>query len=146
MQSLQERPDGAADVAPNANLSVTFSEPVGETTASAYLGFYSDSLDSNQITDYLIRVVQPKLQSVAGVTQVHGADVWVDLAPDAPLPEAVRWDRGPSPIEADALVTQTPTAPPTPAATAGPVLVVGAGLLGASIGRGLVTPTGTGRD
>jgi len=34
-------------------------------------------------------------------------------------------------------VTQTPTAPPTPAATAGPVLVVGAGLLGASIGLGL---------
>ena len=34
-------------------------------------------------------------------------------------------------------MTQTPTAPPTPAATAGPVLVVGAGLLGASIGLGL---------
>ena len=34
-------------------------------------------------------------------------------------------------------MTQTPTAPPTPAATAGPVLVVGAGLLGASIGHGL---------
>jgi prephenate dehydrogenase len=34
-------------------------------------------------------------------------------------------------------VTQTPTAPPPPAATAGPVLVVGAGLLGASIGLGL---------
>lgn len=42
---------------------------------------------------------------VAGVTQVHGADVWIDLAPAAELPAAVRWDGGPSPIEADALVT-----------------------------------------
>lgn len=44
---------------------------------------------------------------VAGVTQVHGADVWFDLhaGTDAPLPDSVRWDRGPSPIEADALVS-----------------------------------------
>lgn len=42
---------------------------------------------------------------VAGVTQVHGADVWFDLAPGTTLPDAVRWDTGPSPIDADALVT-----------------------------------------
>jgi len=35
--------------------------------ASIYLGFSSDVLDQNQITDYLTRVVQPKLSSVAGV-------------------------------------------------------------------------------
>ncbi len=40
---------------------------VGETTASAYLGFYSDTLEANQITDYLVRVVQPKLSTVPGV-------------------------------------------------------------------------------
>lgn len=39
----------------------------GESTDSMYLGFYSDTLPSNKITDYLIRVVQPKLQTVAGV-------------------------------------------------------------------------------
>lgn len=43
---------------------------------------------------------------VAGVTQVHGADVWVDLRGGAELPGDVRWDGGDaSPIEADALVT-----------------------------------------
>jgi polyphenol oxidase len=42
---------------------------------------------------------------VAGVTQVHGADVWVDLGGGSQLPDDVRWDRGPSPVEADALVT-----------------------------------------
>jgi multidrug efflux pump len=40
---------------------------VGETTASMYLSFYSKELDSNQITDYLTRVVQPKLAAVDGV-------------------------------------------------------------------------------
>jgi YfiH family protein len=42
---------------------------------------------------------------VAGVTQVHGADVWLDLARTDALPADVRWDAGPSPVEADALVT-----------------------------------------
>ncbi|WP_028079920.1 efflux RND transporter permease subunit [Solimonas soli] len=39
----------------------------GETTASMYMAFTSDTLAGNQITDYLIRVVQPKLQTVPGV-------------------------------------------------------------------------------
>src|SRR5688500_20323004 len=40
---------------------------VVESTASAYLGFYSESMYANQITDYLVRVVQPKLSTVPGV-------------------------------------------------------------------------------
>lgn len=40
---------------------------VGQTIDSMYIGFRSDSLAGNQITDYLIRVVQPKLQAVSGV-------------------------------------------------------------------------------
>jgi multidrug efflux pump len=40
---------------------------VGETIDSMYIGFYSKVLPTNKITDYLIRVVQPKLQAVDGV-------------------------------------------------------------------------------
>ena len=40
---------------------------VGQSTASMYLSFYSDQLEANQITDYLTRVVQPRLASVNGV-------------------------------------------------------------------------------
>ncbi|HTG00125.1 MAG TPA: efflux RND transporter permease subunit [Nitrospirota bacterium] len=40
---------------------------VGETIDSMYIGFYSKELPTNKITDYLIRVVQPKLQAVDGV-------------------------------------------------------------------------------
>jgi len=40
---------------------------IGETIDSMYIGFYSKVLPTNKITDYLIRVVQPKLQAVDGV-------------------------------------------------------------------------------
>lgn len=40
---------------------------VGQTIDAMYIGFYSKILETNQITDYLIRVVQPKLQAVEGV-------------------------------------------------------------------------------
>ncbi|CAM2835665.1 efflux RND transporter permease subunit [Rariglobus hedericola] len=35
--------------------------------ASMYLSFYSDTLEPNQVTDYLNRVVQPQLASIKGV-------------------------------------------------------------------------------
>lgn len=44
---------------------------IGETIDSMYMGFYSTDLSGNKITDYLIRVVQPKLQAVAGVQQAE---------------------------------------------------------------------------
>jgi multidrug efflux pump len=40
---------------------------IGETIDSMYIGFSSKVLPTNKITDYLIRVVQPKLQAVDGV-------------------------------------------------------------------------------
>jgi len=40
---------------------------VGQSTAAMYMGFYSDEIPNNAITDYLLRVVKPKLDSVEGV-------------------------------------------------------------------------------
>jgi len=40
---------------------------VGQTIDAMYIGFYSDVLAPNQLTDYLVRAVQPKLQAVQGV-------------------------------------------------------------------------------
>lgn len=57
----------------------------GESTALMYLSFNSDVLTSSQITDYLTRVVQPKLQTVDGVAnaqilggQVFAMRIWLD--------------------------------------------------------------------
>ncbi len=51
---------------PEAQASVITVE-VGETIDAMYLGFNSKVLAPNNITDYLARVVQPKLQAVEGV-------------------------------------------------------------------------------
>jgi multidrug efflux pump len=40
---------------------------VGQSIDAMYIGFNSTVLAPNQITDYIVRVVQPKLQSVPGV-------------------------------------------------------------------------------
>ncbi len=40
---------------------------IGETIDAMYIGFSSSTLAANHITDYLVRTVQPRLQSVEGV-------------------------------------------------------------------------------
>ena len=57
----------------------------GQSFASAYLAFSSDRLSQQQITDYVMRVVQPKLAAVPGVAnpEVFGGQkfsmrVWLD--------------------------------------------------------------------
>ena len=40
---------------------------VGQTIDAMYMGFFSDVLPNNNVTDYLVRVVKPKLDSVEGV-------------------------------------------------------------------------------
>ncbi len=40
---------------------------IGQTIDAMYIGFSSDQLPANNITDYLIRSVQPRLQSVEGI-------------------------------------------------------------------------------
>jgi multidrug efflux pump len=40
---------------------------VGQTTDAMYMGFYSDVLPTNSVTDYLLRVVKPKLDSIEGI-------------------------------------------------------------------------------
>src|SRR5499427_5375566 len=52
---------------PPGSQQPVLSVKVGQTVAAMYIGFASDVLSANQITDYLIRVVQPKLQAVEGV-------------------------------------------------------------------------------
>jgi len=44
---------------------------VGDSTSAMYISFYSDVLERNQITDYLTRVVQPRLNTVAGVQKAR---------------------------------------------------------------------------
>ena len=52
---------------PEAEAPVIELETADTQFAAMYLGFSSADLDQNQITDYLTRVVQPKLSAISGV-------------------------------------------------------------------------------
>lgn len=56
---------------PRASQKPVISVAIGETIDSMYIGFYSKVLSSNKITDYLLRVVQPKLQAINGVQEAE---------------------------------------------------------------------------
>src|SRR5437762_3576176 len=55
------------DLPPEAEAPKIELETADQQFAAIYLGFSSDDLDPNQITDYLGRVVQPKLRAISGV-------------------------------------------------------------------------------
>src|ERR1700690_1966974 len=55
------------DLPPEAEAPIIELETADTQFAAMYIGFSSADLDQNQITDYLTRVVQPKLSAVSGV-------------------------------------------------------------------------------
>jgi len=55
------------DLPPEAEAPIIDLQTADNQFASIYLGFSSDDLDPNQITDYLTRVVQPRLSAISGV-------------------------------------------------------------------------------
>ena len=56
-----------ADLPPEAEIPAINIEPSDAQIAAMYLSFGSTILEDNQVTDYLIRIVQPRLTAIAGV-------------------------------------------------------------------------------
>ncbi|HET6421920.1 MAG TPA: efflux RND transporter permease subunit, partial [Geobacteraceae bacterium] len=59
------------DLPPEAEVPVINIESADSRFASAYLSFSSDLLKQNEITDYLVRVVQPRLSAIQGVQRAE---------------------------------------------------------------------------
>ena len=55
------------DLPPEAEAPIIDLQTADNQFAAIYLGFSSTDLDPNQITDYLTRVVQPRLSAISGV-------------------------------------------------------------------------------
>ena len=80
------------DLPPEAEAPIIQLESSDTQFPAAYLGFSSADLDQNQITDYLVRVVQPKLTAIEGVQRADifgdrtfAMRVWLDPAKMASL-------------------------------------------------------------
>jgi multidrug efflux pump len=73
------------DLPPEAEVPILNIESVESQFASAYLSFSSEFLEQNEITDYLVRIVQPRLSAIRGVqkAEILGARtfamrIWLD--------------------------------------------------------------------
>ena len=60
-----------ADLPPESEVPAIALEPSDGQTAAMYLAFGSDILEDNQVTDYLLRVVQPRLTALPGVQRAE---------------------------------------------------------------------------
>ncbi len=67
LTEINTRVNAVVNELPREAQQPVISVAIGESIDSMYIGFYSTSLPTNKITDYLLRVVQPKLQTVDGV-------------------------------------------------------------------------------
>jgi len=88
------------DLPPESEVPIINVESSDTQFASAYLSFSSDFLEQNEITDYLVRAVQPRLTAIEGVQRadvlggrVFALRVWLQpdrLAAFGISPEEVR--------------------------------------------------------
>ncbi|HSS64815.1 MAG TPA: efflux RND transporter permease subunit, partial [Gammaproteobacteria bacterium] len=85
VSEIQAKVASQRNVLPEEAEDPVIDSTTGDTTALMYLAFYSESVTPSQITDYLLRVVQPKLQAVPGVAKArlignktYALRVWLD--------------------------------------------------------------------
>ena len=85
VSQIQAKVASQLNVLPDAAQNPVIDSTTGDTTALMYLAFYSQEMTLPQITDYLLRVVQPQLQALEGVgkaeifgNQTFAMRVWLD--------------------------------------------------------------------
>ncbi len=66
---IQAKVASQRNVLPAESEDPVITSTTGDSTALMYMAFYSETMQPSQITDYLLRVVQPKLQAVPGVAK-----------------------------------------------------------------------------
>ena len=89
---IQAKVASRLNVLPEAAQNPVIDSTTGDSTALMYLAFYSEQMELPQITDYLLRVVQPQLQALEGVAKAElignktfAMRVWLDPARMAAL-------------------------------------------------------------
>jgi len=84
LAEIQAKVASQRNVLPAAAQDPVITSTTGDSTALMYIAFFSSELKVPQITDYLARVVQPKLQALPGVGQAgllgrkFALRVWLD--------------------------------------------------------------------
>jgi len=82
---IQAKVASQRSVLPDEARDPVITSKTGSTTSLIYMAFFSDTMEPTQITDYLLRVIQPRLQSLEGVGQarllgntVYAMRIWLN--------------------------------------------------------------------
>ena len=82
---IQAKVASRRNVLPEDAQDPVITSQTGDRTALMYMAFYSEAMKASQINDYLLRVVQPKLQALPGVAKAElignktfAMRVWLD--------------------------------------------------------------------
>lgn len=84
LAEIQAKVASQRNVLPQEALDPVIGSTTGDSTALMYIAFFSETMPVPQISDYLTRVVQPKLQAIPGVgkAELFGRNfamrVWLD--------------------------------------------------------------------
>ncbi|MDX1800690.1 MAG: efflux RND transporter permease subunit [Marinobacter sp.] len=84
LAEIQAKVASQRNVLPAEAQDPVITSTTGDSTALMYIAFYSSELKVPQITDYLTRVVQPKLQALSGVGKArligrqYALRIWLD--------------------------------------------------------------------
>ena len=85
LAEIQAKVASRRNILPEEADDPVITSQTGDPTALMYLAFYSEQMRSSQINDYLLRIVQPKLQAVPGVAKAElignktfAMRVWLD--------------------------------------------------------------------
>ncbi|ADE13312.1 acriflavin resistance protein [Nitrosococcus halophilus Nc 4] len=68
---IQAKVASQRNVLPEESEDPVIDSTTGDPTALMYMAFYSEGMLPSQITDYMLRVVRPKLQAVPGVAKAE---------------------------------------------------------------------------
>ena len=82
---IQAKVASRRNILPEDAQDPVITSQTGDRTALMYMAFYSEEMAASQINDYLLRVVQPKLQALPGVAKAElignktfAMRVWLD--------------------------------------------------------------------
>ena len=82
---IQAKVASQRNVLPEDAEDPVITSEIGDSTALMYLALYSDTITPAQISDYMLRVIQPKIQAIAGVgkaeilgNKTFAMRIWLD--------------------------------------------------------------------
>ncbi len=92
MTDIMSQVQQVTNILPRESNQPVIKKTTGSTMALMYIGFNSKKMSTQQITDYIARVIQPEMQTVSGVSsvdilggQTYAMRIWLDTEKMAAL-------------------------------------------------------------